>query len=238
MDEAFTRREAMLAGGAGLSTLAAGLLPLSETAANVELSDEPVIRALQENVDHVEYPPGARQFVRNGGEWLATRIWGSPGVRRTGGPHNGIDFKAPYGEVIIAAASGRAIFVEDKGGYRSYGKRINIVHSKKYIHPDSQGQYKIATAYGHLSKSYLAGDGGNWVDVTRGQPIGEVGHSGTIRPHLHWSALAFDKQADSWHWINPLQLLADGPGNVTCFDENRSHSRFQIQLTWPFPCGS
>ena len=128
MDEAFTRREAVLAGGAGLSTLAAGLLPLSEAAANVELSDEPVIRALQENVDHVEYPLGARQFVRNGGEWLATRIWGSPGVRRTGGPHNGIDFKAPYGEVIIAAASGRAIFVEDKGGYRSYGKRINLAY--------------------------------------------------------------------------------------------------------------
>lgn len=87
-------------------------------------------------------------------------------VRR---PHYGIDYAAPKGTAVHAAAGGRVIFAGSKSGY---GKVVEIMHDSG-----------LKTLYGHLN-SYSVKKGQR---VKSGQKIAKVGNSGlSTGPHLHF----------------------------------------------------
>lgn len=87
-------------------------------------------------------------------------------VRR---PHYGIDYAAPKGTRINAAAGGKVVFAGNKGGF---GKVVEIAHDNG-----------LKTLYAHLS-SYSVKKGQR---VKAGQKIATVGNSGlSTGPHLHF----------------------------------------------------
>lgn len=83
--------------------------------------------------------------------------------------HAGIDFHAPIGTPVHAAASGVII----AGQYmRGYGNTIMIAHGSG-----------LSTVYGHLSRIYVRGG----QHVAKGQVIGASGSTGlSTGPHLHF----------------------------------------------------
>lgn len=101
--------------------------------------------------------------------------------------HRGMDFVAPMGTPVVAAAAGRVVLVEDKP--TGYGKRIIIQHEND-----------VRTAYAHLG-SMAVSEG---VEVEQQQIIGAVGSSGTsIGPHLHFEVREAGKPKD------PARFLPD-----------------------------
>jgi murein DD-endopeptidase MepM/ murein hydrolase activator NlpD len=83
--------------------------------------------------------------------------------------HAGLDFKAPTGAPIYAAATGRVAFVGRHGGY---GKLVEINHGNG-----------LRTRYAHMS-AFRARVGD---PVKAGQVIGAVGSTGrSTGPHLHF----------------------------------------------------
>ncbi len=85
--------------------------------------------------------------------------------------HKGIDYAAPMGTPIKAAADGRAEFVGWKGGY---GNTIVLSHHNGY-----------STLYAHLSR--FASTIQTGARVRQGQTIGYVGTTGlSTGPHLHY----------------------------------------------------
>ncbi|HEY0325082.1 MAG TPA: M23 family metallopeptidase [Allosphingosinicella sp.] len=83
--------------------------------------------------------------------------------------HAGIDFGAPYGAPIMAAASGQ---VSSAGWQGGYGRAVKISHGGG-----------IQTLYGHMSSLAVAPG----QQVAAGQVIGYVGSSGfSTGPHLHY----------------------------------------------------
>ena len=100
--------------------------------------------------------------------------------------HLGVDYAAPRGRAIYAAADGRIIHRGRKGGY---GKTIMIQHKNGY-----------RTLYAHQSRF----KGGLRVGsrVRKGQHIGYVGSTGVSSgPHLH---LGLYKNGRA---INPLKII-------------------------------
>jgi len=85
--------------------------------------------------------------------------------------HTGVDFAAPSGTRVIAAADGTVVSAGPHGGY---GNAIEVRHGGS-----------ITTLYGHLSgfaKGVRAG-----ARVRQGEPIGYVGATGyATGPHLHY----------------------------------------------------
>ena len=105
-----------------------------------------------------------------------TRISSGFGVRRHpvygySRAHKGIDFAAPAGTPIKAAADGTIEFAGWKGGY---GKMIVLKHWGSY-----------STAYGHMSR--IANHVRRGTKVRQGDVIGYVGSTGvSTGPHLHY----------------------------------------------------
>ncbi|RJX32978.1 MAG: M23 family metallopeptidase [Oxalobacter sp.] len=105
-----------------------------------------------------------------------TRISSGFGVRRHpvygySRAHKGIDFAAPSGTPIKAAADGSVAFSGWKGGY---GKMIVLKHWGSY-----------STAYGHMSRIVSSMRRG--AKVRQGDIIGYVGSTGvSTGPHLHY----------------------------------------------------
>lgn len=85
--------------------------------------------------------------------------------------HTGVDFAAPSGTRVIAAADGTVVSAGSRGGY---GNAIEVRHGGS-----------ITTLYAHLSgfaKGVRAG-----ARVRQGEPIGYVGATGyATGPHLHY----------------------------------------------------
>ncbi|HKC52062.1 MAG TPA: M23 family metallopeptidase [Myxococcota bacterium] len=104
--------------------------------------------------------------------------------------HKGIDFGAPLGTPVVAAAAG---VVEDVGWRGNYGRYLRIRHDGR-----------LKTSYSHLSRfapGLRAGD-----RVTRGQRIGFVGETGIATgPHLYFEVILDDVRVD------PLALPAAVP---------------------------
>lgn len=98
--------------------------------------------------------------------------------------HNGVDYAAPTGTPIYAAADGKITYRARKG---SYGNLIEIKHASGYT-----------TRYAHMSKfksGYRVGS-----TVRKGSVIGYVGTTGrSTGPHLHYELLKNGKH------INPLK---------------------------------
>ena len=85
--------------------------------------------------------------------------------------HTGVDFAAPHGTRIVAAADGTVVSAGTRGGY---GNAVEIRHGGS-----------ITTLYAHLSgfaRGLRAGS-----RVRQGEPIGFVGATGfATGPHLHY----------------------------------------------------
>jgi murein DD-endopeptidase MepM/ murein hydrolase activator NlpD len=95
--------------------------------------------------------------------------------------HAGIDFGAPWGSPIVAAADGHVVGASWAGGY---GRQVRIVHDGG-----------IMTTYSHMS-AMVAQPG---TLIRQGQVIGYIGSSGlSTGPHLHFE-VRVNGQA-----INPL----------------------------------
>lgn len=105
--------------------------------------------------------------------------------------HTGLDFPAPPGTVISAAAGGVVVTQEF---HREYGNMVEIAHGSGLI-----------TRYAHASRVFVkAGD-----LVRQGQKIAEVGSTGRVTgPHLHFEVLK------DGAWQNPGDFLFGGRGRA------------------------
>lgn len=102
--------------------------------------------------------------------------------------HHGIDFAAPRGTPVFAAADGR---VEQVGRNGGYGLAVRLRHPAGY-----------ETLYGHLSAFARGLRRGQ--QVRQGEVIGRVGSTGlSTGPHLHYE-VAQDGQS-----VNPASLRQD-----------------------------
>jgi hypothetical protein len=117
----------------------------------------------------VVFPLPTGTWVRTSG--FGIRVHPITGERKL---HTGVDFAAPSGTRILAAADGRVSFA---GPATGYGHLILIEHTVS-------GQ-RVATGYAHMYTNGIhvrAGD-----SVTAGQYIADVGTDGySTGPHLHF----------------------------------------------------
>ena len=127
---------------------------------------------------------GKSQFFRANGESARKGLMHTPvdGARLTSGfgmrfhpllaysrMHQGVDFGAPYGSPIMAAASGTIAFAGSHGGHGNY---VMVKHNKE-----------LSTGYAHMSRFAVR----SGQSVTQGQVIGYVGSTGlSTGPHLHY----------------------------------------------------
>ncbi len=106
------------------------------------------------------------------------------------GHHTGLDFTAPEGSAVLAAADGKVISSEYEG---AYGNLVKIAHKGG-----------ITTWYAHLGSTKVKkGD-----TVKAGQKIGAVGMTGnTSGPHLHFEVRKGAKGKDTDKHVNPASYI-------------------------------
>lgn len=98
--------------------------------------------------------------------------------------HAGVDFGAPVGTIIHAAADGLVIKTEQM---RGYGNVVIINHGGG-----------ISTVYAHCSRFIVAAG----QTVTRGQPIAAVGSTGlSTGPHLHFEVRVNGRPVNPLGWL-------------------------------------
>ncbi|KLI64770.1 peptidoglycan DD-metalloendopeptidase family protein [Aurantiacibacter marinus] len=105
-----------------------------------------------------------------------------------GAMHSGLDFRAPHGAPIHAAAAGTVTF----SGWRSgYGQTVEITHGSGMV-----------TRYAHMSRfSTRAG-----AEVAAGEVIGAIGSTGrSTGPHLHFEVRINGRA------VNPRPFLETAP---------------------------
>jgi murein DD-endopeptidase MepM/ murein hydrolase activator NlpD len=124
------------------------------------------------------------------------------GNARKGHRHNGIDIMAPRGTPVVAAVDGSVLKLKwDRGG----GRTVRLL--------DSSGRFIFY--YAHLSgyaRGLQEGEA-----VRKGQVLGYVGRTGTVKgsSHLHLGIASL--LGDSEHWwkirpLNPYTLLRHALG--------------------------
>lgn len=106
----------------------------------------------------------------------------------SGAMHNGLDFRAPHGSAIHAAADGTVSYVGYKSGY---GKTVEVDHGSGMV-----------TRYAHMSRF----DAKPGAKVTAGEIIGRIGSTGrSTGPHLHFEVRINDRA------VNPRPFLETAP---------------------------
>ncbi|MCO6419192.1 M23 family metallopeptidase [Siccirubricoccus sp. KC 17139] len=101
--------------------------------------------------------------------------------------HQGVDFAAPRGTAVFAAADG---VVAEAGWRGGYGRMLRLTHADG-----------TETLYGHLSAIEAAMKPGT--PVRQGEVIGRVGATGLATgPHLHFEVIA------QGHAVDPARLEA------------------------------
>lgn len=109
------------------------------------------------------------------GRMLSTFVEGSPGKES----NKGIDIAGRTGEAVLAAATGKVVYVGS--GLRGYGNLVIVRHNTSYL-----------SAYAHNSK-ILVREG---QAVTKGQKIAEIGSSDADQPKLHFEIRRLGKPVD------------------------------------------
>lgn len=126
--------------------------------------------------------------------------------------HKGIDFAAPTGTPIRAAADGTISF---SGWQNGYGNFIVLKHWGAY-----------STAYGHMSR--IAAGMTRGKKVSQGDVIGYVGTTGiSTGPHLHYEFRVNNVQQ------NPAQIDMPNAHPLT----SREMVRFRTHLAEPCNTG-
>ena len=120
--------------------------------------------------------------------------------------HTGVDFAAPMGTPIRAAADGVVDVAGPSGGY---GNLVVLKHWSNY-----------STAYGHMSR--FAPGMRKGVKVKQGDVIGFVGATGwATGPHLHYEFRVSNKAQD------PLKIKVEQPQSLTASELPRFKSMVQ-----------
>jgi lysostaphin len=117
--------------------------------------------------------------------------------------HEGLDFAAPVGAPILAAAAGVVVVA---GRHPGYGNQVDIDHGNGLV-----------TRYGHASKVDVA----EGEIVRQGQKIAEVGSTGrSTGPHLHFEVRIDGVPRDPLPWLRAgmrapgVSALAHAPGRA------------------------
>ncbi|HEY7509874.1 MAG TPA: M23 family metallopeptidase [Vicinamibacteria bacterium] len=125
-------------------------------------------------------------------------------------PHLGVDYAAPSGTPVRAAADG---LVVQAGWHGGYGKTVKLRHGRG-----------IQTLYGHLSRIHVkAGQ-----RVEQGELIGNVGTTGlSTAPHLDYRTLR------DGVFVNPLTIQPPPPEPLSAslrpaFEEARARALAQL----------
>lgn len=119
-------------------------------------------------------------------------------IRGTVMPHLGIDYAAPAGTPVYAAAEG---LIRKTGYDRNFGNHVEISHGGAYV-----------TCYGHLASISSGIRPG--VKVSQGQMIGTVGASGCATgPHLDYR---MKRHGSS---VNPLTVTLPSKTSITASDQ-------------------
>lgn len=99
--------------------------------------------------------------------------------------HLGVDYAAPSGRPIVAAAHGKVVFKGIKGGY---GKTVEISHDGNY-----KSLYAHMSGYANVKQGQL---------IKQGTVIGYVGSTGvSTGPHLHFGLYQNGRA------INPASII-------------------------------
>jgi murein DD-endopeptidase MepM/ murein hydrolase activator NlpD len=120
--------------------------------------------------------------------------------------HSGIDFQAPEGSPVYAAADGSIVKVYEPGELNNYGRTIVLQHSTSP---------PLLTLYAHLQTATGAPPG---AQVRAGDQIGTVGRTKGTRAdpslmfsssaaHLHWEALEKWPAKPDQHRYDPIAAL-------------------------------
>lgn len=113
--------------------------------------------------------------------------------------HQGIDFAAPTGTPVYAAADGTVVSAKQEGGY---GHIVRIRHASG-----------VETRYAHLSRfgrGIVAGR-----RVHQGDVIGAVGSTGlSTGPHLHYEVAVGGRAVNPARHVQPPTRLAGGELNA------------------------
>ncbi|MFM7506338.1 MAG: M23 family metallopeptidase, partial [Rubrivivax sp.] len=118
--------------------------------------------------------------------------------------HRGVDFAAPIGTRVRAAADGVIAFA---GQQRGYGNVVIINHANDQT-----------TLYAHLNEIYAGVRKGARID--QGDILGTVGMTGwSTGPHLHYELLVRGQHVD------PLQVARAGPPRTLDGAERTAYSR-------------
>ncbi len=107
-----------------------------------------------------------------------------------GGPytsyHSGVDFRAPGGTPVYAAAAGTVVLAEKLS---LWGNAVVIDHG-----------WGVLTGYAHLSTIHVAPG----QQVAAGEVIAEVGNTGlSTGAHLHWEMWVGGTSVDALQWLDP-----------------------------------
>lgn len=179
-------------------------------------------RLTKERIEVARFSPGngaQPDYFRETGESARKGLMRTPvdGARLTSGfgmrfhpllaysrMHQGVDFGAPHGAPIYAAASGKVDYAAPHGGHGNY---VRITHNNS-----------LKTAYAHMSR--IAVKPGQ--QVSQGQVIGYVGSTGiSTGPHLHYEVWLNGKPA------NPMNLKFVGGSQL----QGRDLNAFQEELS-------
>ena len=129
--------------------------------------------------------------------------------------HTGIDYAAPTGTPIKAAADGEVIFKGWKGGY---GNTVMIRHANG-----------VETLYGHMS-AFSPADG----RVRAGEVIGFVGTTGrSTGPHLHYEARINGQPVNPTTVALPTPKLT--PTNMAAFRKQQKDASTMLSTIRSLP---
>ena len=153
------------------SGLSASQKELSEISSTFRLRSEDLY-----SVNHFIYPSNARKSSPFG----VKRSYNNAPVSSY---HKGLDFAGVMGSPVFAPGDAKVALVGyEKDGYNVHGNAIVLDHG-----------HALTSIYMHLSKIDVKE--GDW--VTKGQKIGEVGHTGiSSGPHLHWGTYLYGISVD------------------------------------------
>ena len=107
-------------------------------------------------------------------EFLLTSTFGVRSDPMTHGPsmHEGIDFVAPVGTPVVAAAAGQVVQARYNG---AYGNMVEVAHAEGFV-----------TRYAHLKTI----DVGLGQSIGAGERLGQLGNTGrSTGPHLHYEVI-------------------------------------------------
>jgi hypothetical protein len=135
--------------------------------------------------------------------------------------HAGVDFAAPQGSNVLAAADGEVTTVATSAKEGGCGTGVTIYHPAAVRY----------TVYCHLG-TVLVSSGEH---VTRGQVIATVGPGPNGVPHVHLEVCRDlcwfgHEDGDLEDTIDPMVFL-DG-----CFTPGMNHPVDELELTYPVPC--